>query len=89
VEEAIAAADRAFPAWSAESLSKRTQMMFRWRNVLMEHVDELTLLCATELGKNLDEARGDVLKAVGADGARLQPAVHNPGRRLPAGDHGL
>jgi malonate-semialdehyde dehydrogenase (acetylating)/methylmalonate-semialdehyde dehydrogenase len=64
VEEAIASADRAFPAWSGESLSKRTQMMFRWRNVLMEHVDELTLLCATELGKNLDEARGDVLKAV-------------------------
>ena len=39
-------------------------MMFKWRNVLLEHLDELTVLCAKELGKNLDEARGDVLKAV-------------------------
>ncbi len=64
VKEAIAAADAAFQDWSQMSLSKRTQMMFKWRNVLMEHVEELALLCAKELGKNLDEARGDVLKAI-------------------------
>jgi malonate-semialdehyde dehydrogenase (acetylating)/methylmalonate-semialdehyde dehydrogenase len=64
VEEAIAAADAAFPEWSRLSLSKRTQMMFKWRNVLMEHIEELAVLCAKELGKNRDEARGDVLKAI-------------------------
>ncbi|MCL1804497.1 MAG: CoA-acylating methylmalonate-semialdehyde dehydrogenase [Clostridiales bacterium] len=64
VEEAIAAADAAFADWSQQSLSKRTQMMFKWRNTLVEHVDELTYLCAKELGKNLDEANGDVLKAI-------------------------
>ena len=64
VEEAIAAAHAAFPAWSRESISKRTQMMFKWRNILVEHLDELTVLCAKELGKNLAEARGDVLKAI-------------------------
>lgn len=64
VEAAIDAADKAFPEWSRQSLSKRTQMMFKWRNILLKHVDELTVLCAKELGKNLDEARGDVLKAV-------------------------
>lgn len=64
VEEAITAADAAFPMWSQMSLSKRTQMMFRWRNVLLEHVEELASLCAKELGKNLDEARGDVLKTI-------------------------
>ena len=64
VESAIAAAQAAFPAWSQASLSKRTQMMFRWRDVLIAHLDELTLLCSKELGKNLDEARGDVLKAI-------------------------
>lgn len=32
--------------------------------VLMEHLEELTLLCARELGKTLNEARGDVLKAI-------------------------
>ena len=29
-----------------------------------EHLEELTVLCAKELGKNLAEARGDVLKAI-------------------------
>ena len=64
VEEAIAAAAAAFPEWSMLSLSKRTQMMFKWRDVLVEHLDELTVLCAKELGKNLVEARGDILKAI-------------------------
>jgi hypothetical protein len=29
--------------------------MFKWRDVLHQHVDVLALLCAQELGKNLDE----------------------------------
>jgi len=64
VEAAIAAADAAFPAWSQMSISKRTQMMFKWRNILTDHLEELTVLCAKELGKNLTEARGDILKAI-------------------------
>ena len=64
VEEAIASADAAFEQWSQQSLSKRTQMMFKWRDILISHLDELTYLCAKELGKNLDEARGDILKAI-------------------------
>ena len=64
VEEAIASAHAAFPEWSQTSISKRTQMMFKWRDVLVKHMEELTVLCAKELGKNLAEARGDVLKAI-------------------------
>lgn len=64
VEEAIACAQAAFPEWSTMSMSKRTQMMFKWRNVLVDHLEELAQLCAKELGKNLVEARGDVLKAI-------------------------
>ena len=64
VEDAIASAAAAFPEWSMTSLSKRTQMMFKWRNILVEHLDELTVLCAKELGKNLNEAKGDILKAI-------------------------
>ena len=64
VESAIAAAHEAFKSWSMMAISKRTQMMFHWRNVLVEHLDELTVLCAKELGKNLNEAKGDVLKAI-------------------------
>lgn len=39
-------------------------MLFRWRSILNDHLEELTLICAKELGKNLTEARGDILKAI-------------------------
>ena len=64
VNEAIASAAEAFPSWSMMSISKRTQLMFHWRDVLVSHLDELTYLCAKELGKTLNEAKGDVLKAI-------------------------
>ncbi len=64
VEEAIASAQAAFPSWSALSLSKRQQYLFHWRDVLYAHKEELSQLCARELGKTISEARGDVQKAI-------------------------
>lgn len=64
VSEAVAAAKAAFPAWSATPVTKRTEYMFKFKSVLEAHLEELTLLVAKELGKNLDESRGDVLKAI-------------------------
>lgn len=64
VEEAIAAAQAAFPAWSGLSLAKRQQYLFKWREVLYTHKEELAVLCARELGKNIREARGDIQKAI-------------------------
>lgn len=66
VLEAIAAARKAFGPWSNTPVTQRTQLMFRFRTILESHLDELTLSVATELGKNMDEARGDVLKAIEA-----------------------
>jgi malonate-semialdehyde dehydrogenase (acetylating)/methylmalonate-semialdehyde dehydrogenase len=64
VLNAIAAAKNAFPAWSQTPVSKRVEYMFKLKYVLDEHLDELALLVAKELGKNLSEARGDVIKAI-------------------------
>jgi malonate-semialdehyde dehydrogenase (acetylating)/methylmalonate-semialdehyde dehydrogenase len=64
VSAAVAAAQRAFPGWAATPIPKRIQLMFRFKQLLDAHLDELTLLVATENGKVLDEARGDVLKAI-------------------------
>ncbi|QWT17485.1 CoA-acylating methylmalonate-semialdehyde dehydrogenase [Collinsella sp. zg1085] len=64
VEAAITSAQEAFESWSKVSLSKRVQYLFRWREVIHSYLDELTELCAREHGKNLNEARGDVLKAL-------------------------
>ena len=64
VAAAVAAAKRAFPAWAGTPIPKRVQLMFRFKQLLDSHLDELTTLLATEMGKVLDEARGDVLKAI-------------------------
>jgi len=64
VEEAIEAAVKAFPAWRDTPVTKRTQVLFKMKQLLDEHLDELAHLCAQENGKKWDEAMGDVLKAI-------------------------
>ena len=62
VEEAIASAKAAFPAWSNTPVMKRVQVLYKFRELLVEHMDELATLCAVEHGKVLSEAKGDILK---------------------------
>ena len=64
VDAAVAAAAAAFPAWSNTPIPQRIQLMFRFKALLDQHLDELTVLLATEMGKVLSEAKGDVLKAI-------------------------
>lgn len=63
VEAAVRSAKAAFPAWSATPVMKRVQILYRFRDLLIEHMDELTMLVARENGKAWEEAHGDVLKA--------------------------
>lgn len=63
VETAVAAAKAAFPAWRDTPPHKRAQYFFKLRDLINEHLEELTLLLATENGKAWSEAEGDVLKA--------------------------
>ena len=64
VDAAVAAAAAAYPAWADTPIPQRIQLMFRFKALLDAHLDELTVLVATEMGKVLSEARGDVLKAI-------------------------
>ncbi|MBS6956705.1 MAG: CoA-acylating methylmalonate-semialdehyde dehydrogenase [Enterocloster asparagiformis] len=63
VEEAVASAKAAFPGWSSTPVIKRVQVLYKLRDLLIEHMDELTYLVALENGKVWEEAKGDVLKA--------------------------
>lgn len=63
VLEAIAAAKAAYPAWRATPAIKRAQILYNVRNLIIEHMEELTTLVAEENGKVWSEAEGDVLKA--------------------------
>lgn len=64
VESAVAAAKAAFPGWSSTPVQNRTAVMFRFRSLLDAHLEELALMVAKELGKNLDESRGDIIKSM-------------------------
>ena len=64
VDEAVAAAKAAFPAWRDTSLSKRTQILFRYRELLNERKEELAALITAEHGKVLDDALGEVMRGL-------------------------
>jgi len=62
VSYAISCAKRAFPAWRDTPVMKRVQILYRFRELLMQHWDKLTECCAREHGKNWAEASGDIAK---------------------------
>lgn len=64
VEEVIKIAKAVYESWSKVPVMKRVQVLYKVRQLLDEHVDELTYLVAEENGKVWEEAKGDVLKAI-------------------------
>ena len=62
LNQAVAAAAAAFPAWSATPPLKRVQVLYRFRELLVQHMDELTDILCHENGKVWSEAEGDLAK---------------------------
>ncbi len=62
VDYAVACAKEAYESWSQVPVFKRVQVIYKFRELLEEHMDELTEICATEHGKVWNEAKGDILK---------------------------
>ncbi len=59
VEDAIAAAQAAFPAWRDTPPAKRARVMFRFKQLLEEHAEEIAAAITDEHGKVLDDAMGE------------------------------
>jgi malonate-semialdehyde dehydrogenase (acetylating)/methylmalonate-semialdehyde dehydrogenase len=64
VEAAILSAHKAYQTWSALPIQRRTQVLFRWKQLLEDNMEELAYICSREVGKNLDEARGEIVKII-------------------------
>ncbi|NUP16202.1 MAG: CoA-acylating methylmalonate-semialdehyde dehydrogenase [Streptomyces sp.] len=62
VDAAVTAAAAAFETWSESSLSQRTQVMFAFRQLLVEHEEELGRIISAEHGKTVDDARGEITR---------------------------
>jgi malonate-semialdehyde dehydrogenase (acetylating)/methylmalonate-semialdehyde dehydrogenase len=64
VDAAVTAAARAFPPWRAVPVVERAQVLFRYKNLLEEHSDELARLVSRENGKLIADARGEVRRGI-------------------------
>jgi malonate-semialdehyde dehydrogenase (acetylating)/methylmalonate-semialdehyde dehydrogenase len=64
VDRAVAAARAAFPAWRATSLSKRTEIFFRIRELVRSRREEIARILTDEHGKVLSDAMGEVQRGL-------------------------
>jgi malonate-semialdehyde dehydrogenase (acetylating)/methylmalonate-semialdehyde dehydrogenase len=60
----IAAAKAAAPGWAAASLTTRTKILFRFRELLNERKEELAAIITSEHGKVLSDALGEVSRGL-------------------------
>lgn len=92
-EQAIAAAERAFPGWRARTAKARAEILYRWYQLMIENKRWLGQLMTAEQGKPLKEAEGEVEYAASfiqwfaeqakrANGEIIPPA--KPGSRILA-----
>ncbi|PWC97966.1 CoA-acylating methylmalonate-semialdehyde dehydrogenase [Azospirillum sp. TSO5] len=64
VEEAIAAAEAAFPAWRATPPAKRARVMYRFKQLLEDNAERICALITAEHGKVLDDAFGELTRGI-------------------------
>ena len=77
VAGAVAAARAAFPGWSRTPAPLRADIVLHVARLLEEHKEELATLETCEMGKVLDEGRGDV-----QEGIDMGKYIAGEGRRL-------
>src|SRR4051812_29552373 len=64
VDRAVEAANEAFPAWRATSLSKRSDILFRIHDIVDEHRRDIAQLITSQHGKVLSDAMGEVARGI-------------------------
>ncbi len=99
ISAAVEAAQAAFPGWSQTPVLQRARVMFKYRQLLEQHADELIRLITEENGKTLDEAKGSYARGIecvefacgvpslimGETVERVSPGVDTASTRQPIG----
>ena len=62
VDAAVASARKAADTWAESSVTARSRVMFAFRQLLVEHEDELAAIISSEHGKTIDDAKGEVVR---------------------------
>ncbi|MBI1250353.1 MAG: CoA-acylating methylmalonate-semialdehyde dehydrogenase [Alphaproteobacteria bacterium] len=64
VDIAVQAAAKAFPAWAATNPQRRARVMFAFKALVEQHMDELAHLLSSEHGKVIADAKGDIQRGL-------------------------
>lgn len=64
VEDAITAAEAAFPAWRNTPPARRARIMFRFKELLEQNAERIVALITEEHGKVLNDAAGEFSRGV-------------------------
>ena len=64
VDDAVLAASRAWPDWAATPPLRRARVMFRFKELVERHTDELAGLITAEHGKVLSDAKGSIQRGL-------------------------
>ncbi len=86
-QQAIDAANAAWPAWRALTGKQRHAILMRWYQLLMEHQEDLARIMTAEQGKPLAEARGEVAYGASFVEWYAEEAKRTNGQTLPQFDN--
>jgi malonate-semialdehyde dehydrogenase (acetylating)/methylmalonate-semialdehyde dehydrogenase len=64
VDAAVQAAASAFPEWRRTPAEERIQYLFKLKQVLETHLEELAQICTKENGKTIAESRAELRRAI-------------------------
>ncbi|MFB0875138.1 MULTISPECIES: CoA-acylating methylmalonate-semialdehyde dehydrogenase [unclassified Sphingobium] len=64
LDRAIASAKAAQPEWAATNPQRRARVMFAYKALIEAHMDELAELLASEHGKVVSDAKGDIQRGL-------------------------
>ncbi|SFU96266.1 CoA-acylating methylmalonate-semialdehyde dehydrogenase [Xenorhabdus koppenhoeferi] len=64
VQHAIAAAKAALPAWRNTPPAKRNQILFRFKQLLEQHEEQIITLISEEHGKTLEDSAGELKRGI-------------------------
>lgn len=62
-EQAIAAAQKALPAWAGRPAKERAAVLLKWSRLMMAHQQDLAAIMTAEQGKPVTEAAGEIAYA--------------------------
>jgi aspartate-semialdehyde dehydrogenase len=77
IEQAVAAAQRAFATWRWVPVARRAALLLRWHELVMRHQHDLAGILSLEQGKPIAESRGEI-----AYGASFIEWFAHEGKRL-------